>query len=314
MSAASLGHEERTRRREGVFTLLAVQLFFGLFPLFGKVAFASFSPFEVGAARIGVGALALGLLAFAKYGRAAVPQRADVGRLALCALLGIVLNMVFFLEGLRRSTAINTALLLPLIPVFTAVVAIVLRAERFEPVRALGMAIAFAGAGIVLFQKGPDLGRSYLTGNLLVVTNELFYAIYLVIARPLLKRYPPLVVTAWVFLLSVWAIPFLLLGDDGIPRGAATTTTWTSLAYIVVFPTIFSYLLNVYALARVSASTAAAFIFIQPMITVAGGVLVLDETMPHYVAVAAALTFGGVWLVARRRTPKVAVVVDETAR
>ena len=81
-----------------------------------------------------------------------------------------------------------------------------------------------------------------------------------------------------------------------------------------MFPTIFSYLLNVYALARVSASTAAAFIFIQPMITVAGGVLVLDETMPHYVAVAALLTFGGVWLVARRRAPKVVVAADEAAR
>ena len=300
MEIAELTPEERRRRKQGVVALLVVQLFFGLFPLFGKRAFPHFAASAVAGWRITVGATVLGALAFALHGRKALLARADIPRLALCGLLGVVLNMALFLEGLQRSTAVNSALLLPLIPVFTAIVAVVLREERFDKVRALGMAVAFAGASLILFGKTGGLDAGHTVGNLLIVANEICYAIYLVIARPLLKRYPPLVLTAWVFLSSVWGIPFLF-GSDAppVPEGAPSSAWWAIL-YIVVFPTIFTYLLNAFALARVSASTTAAFIFIQPMITVVGALLWLGESLPENFVFATLLTFGGVWIVARR--------------
>ena len=55
--------------------LAAVQLCFGLFPVFGRLAMdpeAGFSPFAVATWRIGVGAVCLFLLAFSIYGRRAI--------------------------------------------------------------------------------------------------------------------------------------------------------------------------------------------------------------------------------------------------
>jgi len=300
MATLNLSPLERARRSQGVAALLLVQLFFGLFPLFGKVAFGSFRAQAVGAWRIAVGGLVLGSLAAALHGRKFLPERADLPRLFLCGLLGIVLNMVMFLEGLQRSTAVNVALLLPLIPVFTLIVAVLARQERFDVPRAIGMAVAFAGAGLVLFERGGRLGSDHLTGNLLVVGNELCYAIYFVLLRPLLGKYPPLVLTAWVFLLSAWSIPLLAGPATPLVPEAAPTEAWLSILYIVIFPTIFTYLLNSFALARVSASTAATFIFLQPMITVVGALWWLDEALPSHFALSTLLTFGGVWLVARR--------------
>jgi len=190
-----------------------------------------------------------------------------------------------------------------LIPVFTAIVAVVLKQERFDRVRAGGMLFAFAGASVLLFQRGPDLDASHLIGNLLIVANEICYAIYLVIARPLLARYPPLVVVAWVFVLSAWAAPLLAIDAHPMPEHAAAQSWW-SLLYIVIGPTILTYLLNVYALARVSASTTAVFIFIQPAITVVGSMLWLREPLPEHMLLSTALTFGGVWIVARRPAAK----------
>ena len=300
VAALNLSPLERSRRSQGVVALLLVQLFFGLFPLFGKVAFGSFRAQSVGAWRIAVGGLVLGALAALLHGRKFLPQRADLPRLFLCGLLGIVLNMVMFLEGLQRSTAVNVALLLPLIPVFTLIVAVLARQERFDVPRAIGMAIAFCGAGLVLFERGGRFGSDHLTGNLLVVGNELCYAIYFVLLRPLLGKYPPLVLMAWVFLLSTWALPLLVSPETPLVPEGAPAGAWFSILYIVVFPTIFTYLLNSFALARVSASTAATFIFLQPMITVVGALGWLGEALPGHFVLSTLLTFGGVWLVARR--------------
>lgn len=310
MESLRLTPAQRAARKQGVVALLVVQLLFGLFPIFGKHAFADFEPRAVTAWRIAIGASALLPLAFVVHGRAAILQRRDFGRLFLCALLGVVLNMALFLEGLKRSTAVDTALLLPLIPVFTAIVAIALRQERFDRVRAVGMALAFCGASILLVGRGGGLNSSHTVGNLLVITNEVFYAIYLVIARPLLARYPPLVVVAWVFGLSAWAAPLLWLGADPIPADAAAQSWW-SLLYIVIGPTILTYLLNVFALARVSASTTASFIFIQPAITVVASQLWLREPLPSNIVLSSVLTFAGVWIVARRPAAKPLVVVAE---
>jgi drug/metabolite transporter (DMT)-like permease len=305
-SASAAQVSDARQRAQGFAALIAVQLFFGLFPLFGKVALApgAFGPRSVCAWRIAFGAAVMLAIAFAIHGREAWPPRRDWGRLVLCSILGVVANMWLFLEGLSRSTATNTALLLPLIPVFTAVAAIVLREERFERVRALGMTVAFAGASLVLFQKGPELSSEHLVGNLLVVTNEICYAFYLVLARRLVETRPPIAVTAWVFALSAWAVPVLLHGDAEAVPAAAGPKAWVAIAYIVVFPTVFAYLFNVFALSRVSASTAATFIFLQPLITVAGGMVILGEPLPDHALLATLLTFGGVWIVTRRRAPR----------
>ena len=63
----------------GHLALVAVQLLFGVFPVFGRVAMdpeRGFAPFAVAAGRIGFGAVVFGLLAVAVHGRGAWPPRA----------------------------------------------------------------------------------------------------------------------------------------------------------------------------------------------------------------------------------------------
>ena len=101
---------ERRSELTGYAALVAVQLCFGLLPLFGKWAFESFDPRAVGAWRIGGGAVILGGLAFLLYGKRALPARRDLLRLQACALLGVACNQVLYLEGLQRSTSVNAGL------------------------------------------------------------------------------------------------------------------------------------------------------------------------------------------------------------
>jgi len=289
---------DRRRVLRGHLALLAVQVCFGFFPIFGKLAFDGFSPRAVAAWRFLVGGLVLGLLAWVRYGRAMIPRRADLLRLQVCSLLGVVINMVVFLEGLERSTAVNAGLLMPVIPVYTFAIAVAVGQERFSWRRGAGILLALAGTLSLLLQKGPDLSSEHLVGNLLIVVNTLSYSLFLVVGKPLLRRYPPFVVIAWVFLLSLWSIPFFARGETLVPAGAGAAP-WLSLGYILVFPTLIAYLLNTFALSVVAASTTATYILLQPLIAVTAGVLLLGEAFLPGTGFAAAVILAGVWLVVR---------------
>jgi drug/metabolite transporter (DMT)-like permease len=285
----------------GHVALGVVQICFASFPIVGKIVFkgGAFTPFSLSAWRIGFGAASLLAAAFLFHGRAAIPKLRDLPMLALCSFLGVTANMALYLEGLSRSTATNAGLMMCLIPVFTFVVAAAARYERFHATRALGVLVALAGAAMLQFAGGPDLGPEHALGNLLMVMNTFSYAVYLVISRPLLARYPSTVMIAWVFVLAVPFAPFLARGEHLVPDAPAAT--WWGLAFILVFCTSVPYLLNAFALARLRSSTTAIYVYSQPLITGIGSRFVLGERATRGTLLSAACVFAGIWLVARGR-------------
>ena len=281
--------------------LAVVQVCFGLFPIAAKFAFrdGAFTPFTLTLWRILFGAGSLLAAALLLHGRAALPRPRDLGMLALCSFLGITANMVLYLEGLSRSTATNAGLMICLIPVFTFVVALIARQERFHRLRALGVLVALAGAAPLLLSGGPELGPEHALGNSLMVLNTLSYAIFLVLSRPLLERYAPLVVIAWVFALAIPFAPLLARGGAHVPDASAEA--WWAFAFVLVFPTSVAYFLNAFALARLRASTIATYVYAQPLITGLGGRFLLGEKLTRGTALSAGCVFLGIWLVSRGR-------------
>ncbi|MCE9593438.1 MAG: DMT family transporter [Planctomycetes bacterium] len=305
--AAELAKRER---RTGYVALLWVQVLFGLFPAVRHWAPDWFSARAIVGWRILVGGGVLGVAAALLHGRAMIPRRGDWLRLVVCALFGVAINMVLFLEGLDRSTPVNAALIMPVIPVFTYVIATLFKSERFEPQRGFGIAVALTGTLVLLLQRGPDLSRQYLFGNLLMLSNAASYAYFLVLVRPLTQRYPPLVVIAWVFLLAAPTVPIFAWNADFFPAGAGARE-WGALAFTLGGATIGAYLLNTYALSKVSSSTTAAYIYLQPLVTCAADYFWLGRPLQQGALLAAGLIFLGLALVLWKRSPPVAPALVE---
>ena len=292
--------EQRVWR--GHLALIAVQVMFGLFPVFGSLAFrpGGFSPFAVACWRLSLGALLLSALALARSGKRMRLERRDIGRLLLCGLLGIAANQGLFLVGLERSTPANASLIICLIPIFTVTIAALLGQESFHWLRALGVLSAFIGLCPLFLGRGAELGGEHLLGNTLIASNALAFAIYLVISKPLLARYPPLVLIAWTYLFALVSLPFFAWRTPLLPSETANWGAWGSLAYILVFPTVLAYLLNIYALSRVRASTTAFYIYLQPLCTIAASWAFLGERLTPQMGQAAIGIFVAILLVARR--------------
>ena len=75
-------------------------------------------------------------------------------------------------------------------------------------------------------------------------------------------------------------------------------------AFIIIGPSVLTYVLNSVALRHVAASTVAAFTYVQPIFTAGASYLLLHQAVNPHLWPAAALVFVGVWLVARK-SPKI---------
>lgn len=289
----------------GHLALVAVQFCFGLFPIFALWAFAegAFTPFGVAGWRMLAGALVLGAIAFGVHGRGALPTARDLPLLCACSLLGVTFNQGLYLQGLSRSSAVDAGLVMALIPVFTFSIAALVRQERFRPLRAVGVVIALLGTLPLLSLQGIDLEPARRLGNLLMVLNALSYSAYLVLSRPLAQRYPPLVLIAWVYVLALPAVPIFAWNENLFPL--ATPRAYWSMGFIIVFATILGYLLNVFALSRLRASTTATYVYSQPLITGLAGTWFLGEKLSASTLQAAAFIFCGIYLVSRRPRSKI---------
>lgn len=303
----------RAGRAAAHVALMAAQISFGLFPVVGIYIFrpGGLTPLGVAVWRLGAGTALLVAFAVLRYGRAMVPARADLLVIAAVSWLGVGLNQAFFLVGLSHSTPINATLVMCLIPVFTFSLAATVGQERFSAVRAAGVIIALGGTLPLLFEHGlSGLGR-YGFGNLLMTGNALCYSAYLVGSKPLVRRHPPLVVIAWAYVFSLPLLPVFAWGQRLVPD-AGHAAAWWALAYIVLFPTVLAYLFNMFALARVTASTTAIYIYVQPLVAAVASGLAFGETPSPRMLVAAAGLFAGVWLVGRGAKPTALVAETQS--
>ncbi len=276
--------------------ILVVQLCFGTFPVVGKVALDGFTPRALLVWRLAAGGVVLMGLACLRHGRAAWPGRADLARLFGLSLLGVIVNQLLFLEGLKRTTVVNTGLLITVIPVATTAIAVALGRERPTRRRQTGMGLAVVGVAALFLLRGASVGGQHLLGDAFIVINAISYSFYLVLAKGVLARVPQLVVVAWLFMFGLLTVPWLALDVAWVPAEAGSRE-WTALACVLLFPTVLAYLLNTIVLSRTHASTTAAYVMLQPFVAAALGIALLDERPGWREGVTAACVLAGLWLV-----------------
>jgi drug/metabolite transporter (DMT)-like permease len=235
-----------------------------------------------------------------------LPSRSDLTRLAVYSLLGVVLNQLLYAQGLAFTTAINANILITTIPVFTLGIAVLARTERATPAGLAGLALALAGALMLVGPHGVDLSDRFALGNLMILLNALSYSAYLVLSKDMLRHYPPLAVTTWVFVFGVVGVlPVGVWSLAEVDLANLSTRAWLLVLYIILVPTVASYWLSMWALQRARSSIVAVYVYIQPVVTVLIAPAVLGERLGLEGILAAVLIFLGIALVtlSRRERP-----------
>jgi drug/metabolite transporter (DMT)-like permease len=280
--------------------LITVQILFGTWPIFGKIVLRSMSTTNLMLCRLIGAAIVLALIQRQLRPLTLMPLK-DLSWLILCSLVGVVGNQFIYLKGLSLTTVINTTLLSTTIPVFTLFVSIILGYDHLSWRRLLGIALAASGVVYLVNPFRADLSSHNMIGNLLVATSSLLYAIYIVISKDLFERYGALNVITWIFVVgSVITIPAGIYSFSAAQLHTLSLTVWLTIIFIILFPTVGAYYLNAWALTRVTPSTVAIYIYMQPLFAFGVAPILLGEKWTWRTVMAAGLIFSGVAIVTKR--------------
>lgn len=280
--------------------LLAVQVLFATWPIFGKIALRFLPSVGLVAIRVAGASLALILIGRISGG----PGRIRIGDwplLVWSSLLGVVLNQWLYVKGLSLTTVINSTLLSTTIPVFALLVGIALRTDRASLRRMLGIALAACGVVYLIGPARAEFSEATRTGDLLIIANSFCYGTYIAVSKDLVKRYSALTVITWIFIVgSLATVPAGMVSLSHTSLTSVPVAVWVAIVYIILVPTVGAYYLNAWALARVPPSTVAVYIYLQPLIAFALAPLLLDERLSWRTVLASLLIFAGVVVVTRR--------------
>lgn len=290
---------ERPSERSLLAGLVVVQVAFGGLGVASKLVFPHLTPLALALARLLAGMVVLVALRMLLVREPRPPAR-DLAMFAFFALLGVVLNIGLYLEGLKRTTATNAILLIATIPAFTLLIAVIMRREKADAVQVAGIALSFAGIAALVFAKGGGLDLGGATGDLMVAANSLCYSFYLVLSKPYLGKYDNLTLIAWVFVFGVLemalvATPQLLATD----WSALDAPAWAGFVYVLLLGTALTYGLNAWVLQHTTASHVANFIYLQPVVGVAAAAWILKEPLTWQILLSGVVILAGVTLATR---------------
>lgn len=277
--------------------LILVQVMFGTWPILGKIVLRSISSTALVGVRIVGATIVFALLHRKAREIFSLPKR-TIGSLIVCSLLGVVINQLLFVKGLSYTTVINATLITTTIPVFTLAISIILGFDRATWRHVVGIALAAAGVTYLVDPFQATLSAQTTVGNILIVINSLSYGAYIPLSRDLVKRYGPLNVTTWLFLIAtVITFPVTLYSWSAVEVNQVPLNAWLALVYIILVPTVGAYFLSSWALTRVTPGIVATYIYLQPLMAFGLAPLVLGERLNSRTIVACVLIFAGVAVV-----------------
>ncbi len=279
---------------------LTVVMFWSSTFVVAKAAFVEVSPLAFLFARFVIMvALAFSVLLVLQRGAGRWVDRSDWGLFALAGLTGYTLYQLGFILGLSRTSPFSSSLLIAMVPLFT----VLILAVKGEPTPLqgwVGLGVALVGVALFLLDKrGASAGT--LLGDILSIGAAVAFAVYGIITRPLVRKYPAETYTAWSVLAGTAPLLLVSLPDAmGQDWGTISLAGWSSIVYLAIFPVYIAYILWNYAIARRGVAKASSFGLLVPIVAGLLSAVLLGEPFGPLKLLGAGLVLAGLVIVRTR--------------
>lgn len=227
-------------------------------------------------------------------------NRHDLLLLAGAAMLGIVFNQGCYIFGVGLTSPGEASIITTTMPLWVMLLAAMILSEPITLKKFGGILLGAAGALILVLgsSKSAMKGDNPATGDILVLTAQISYALYLTFYKNFIKKYSVVTLMKWMFTFASAAmllisVPTWIATD----WNAITTTEMWGITYVVVCATFLAYIFTMTGQKNLRPTLVGMYNYVQPVIASLVGVYLGLDKFTSIKVVAVILIFSGVYLV-----------------
>ncbi len=229
-----------------------------------------------------------------------VPAK-DLLLMAGAAMLGIVCNQGCYVFGIGLTSPGEASIITTTMPLWVMVFAAIILGEPIT-LKKIGGIILGASGAIILVLGGASSsvlpGDNPMVGDMLVLTAQVSYALYLTFYRNFIKKYTVFTLMKWMFTFaSIVVMPFSISELASAPWPAFTEKEIFGAAYVVVCATFLAYIFVMIGQKNLRPTLVGMYNYVQPVVATTTGIILGLDAFTVTKAVAVALIFTGVYLV-----------------
>jgi drug/metabolite transporter (DMT)-like permease len=243
-----------------------------------------------------------------------LPPPRTWGRIALAGFLMAVIGNGGVVWAQQYVASGLAAVIVAMVPFWAVMVEAVLPSgERLRQRTLLGLAVGFAGIVVLVWPQltvGGSEGRLFIAGVVALQIACLGWALGTSYTKRNAMAAGPLGASAMQMLLSGAILIAIGTVAGEWSRLAFTTRTVSAMIYLVLIGSVVGYSAYVYALKYLRVSTVSLYAYVNPIIAVVLGTLLLSEPFSIRIVIASALVFAGIAVV--RSTPAISRVPAPT--
>jgi len=225
----------------------------------------------------------------------------------LLAILGIASFNTLAYSGLQYTQAINAFLIQSLMPVMIVILSFMIFREGITALQSVGIVVSLSGA-VMIIARGDAAALQSLSvnrGDFLVMAAIACYAGYSVMLRKRPEAHPLAFICTIFWIGTIMLLPLYIWESMTVASMQVKLTSLLVIAYVMVFPSIVSYLCFNRGVELVGANRAGLFIHLMPVFGSLMAVLFLGEAFRGYHGAGVVLIGIGIYLATRSRKPSV---------
>ena len=292
---------DRQHRLHVIFAFALVYVFWGsTYLAIGIADHERLPPAVMCAMRFGTAGLLM-LAACAAMGRRVRVTLAEAARLALIGCLLLVggnFGLAWAEQWVPTGVA---ALIIAITPIwFLLLEAFVFRGDRLSRRGLFGVALGIAGIAILFwprFEQRATLGMMPLIGSSILLFSSFSWSVGSVASRKWQMKVDPFTATGWEMLFASVGNAIVAVGSGEVHRVVFTRRALLAVAYLVVFGSLVGYTAYIWLLKHVPTPKVATYAYVNPLVAVFLGWLVLDERLDAFLFAGTVIIVGAVALV-----------------
>ena len=233
------------------------------------------------------------------------PSRAEwIG----CAIVGVLLLVANGAVGIGEQTVPSglAALLVATVPLWLLGIDAVLNHARLGLAPMAGLALGLAGVGLLSGLGGGGTARVSAVGVVIILGAAAMWAFGTIMARRVTIPSSPALTSGMELLCG--GVALLVLATAGGELGSlhlaeVSWRSWLAFGYLIVAGSIVAFSAYGIAVRALPTATVATYAYVNPVIAVLLGTLILNERLTPAMFAGGALIVGAVVLVVRRSPP-----------